>query len=180
MLRQRIDREAFDFTINGVTLKSIFLIDRKPFELIVGVVGTQFGFIVKLYKGFTAEWLNDADLRELRRLLNLKKSGDQFTSFKLFWKSDAHAPTKCSRQKVSFRDIAYYKRNVPEADKIFFRGWMHHRADGKTVRNVEKTRMMMGDQIADFCEKNNISSMWSDKQRDAKPFQPPPSFNASS
>ena len=113
-------------------------------------------------------------------LLNLKKSGDQFTSFKLFWKIDAHAPTKCSRQKVSFRDIAYYKRNVPEADKIFFRGWMHHRADGKTVRNVEKTRMMMGDQIADFCEKNNISSMWSDKQRDAKPFQPPPSFNASS
>ena len=59
MMRQGIVREAFNFTINGVTLKSIFLIDRKPFELIVGVVGTQFGFIIKLYKGFTAEWLNE-------------------------------------------------------------------------------------------------------------------------
>lgn len=180
MMRQGIVREAFNFTINGVTLKSIFLIDRKPFELIVGVVGTQFGFIIKLYKGFTAEWLNDADLWELRKLLNLKRSGNQFTSFKLFREIDAHAPAKCSRQKISFQDIAHYRRDVPEADKVFFCGWVQHLTDGRTVRNVEKTRVMMGDQIADFCEKNNISSMWSDKKRDDKPFQPPPSFSASS
>ena len=137
MMRQGIVREAFNFTINGVTLKSIFLIDRKPFELIVGVVGTQFGFIIKLYKGFTAEWLNDADLWELRKLLNLKRSGNQFTSFKLFREIDAHAPAKCSRQKISFQDIAHYRRDVPEADKVFFctasHGWKDCSQCGKNA-----------------------------------------------
>lgn len=104
MMRQGIVREAFNFTINGVTLKSIFLIDRKPFELIVGVVGTQFGFIIKLHKGFTAEWLNDADLWELRKLLNLKdqaiSSPPSSCSGKLMPMHQPNAPVRKSPFKI--------------------------------------------------------------------------------
>ena len=174
-------QERFVFFINGsknicVEFEVIFLIDRTPFELLVGAKGYQLAFILKVQKGFKTE-LPDHIYHEICKILNLKYSKDHFSSAKFLSILDENAPTQCSRHQVQPHEVAFYKREeIPESEKIYFCGWNDHQADGRIARNFEKTRELLGEAVADFCEKNNISSMWSAVPHDRKNYTFPLGF----
>lgn len=60
-------------------------------------------------------------------------------------------------------------RNVPDEDKIYFKGWMKN-PDGKNVSdgNYLKTLAIVGEVAASNLRANNISSCWSDIPNDEK------------
>lgn len=169
-------REKWDFRIKDVVFEVIFLIDRTPFELLVGAKGHRLAFVLDVTDGFRAE-LSDVIYFEICKILNLNYSINHFSSAKFLAELDRSTPPKCTPRIVQPHEIAYYKRNIPEGDKIYFLGWLDHTEDGRMTRNIEKTRRLLGDAVADFCAKNNISSRWTDQPQDRKDYYNPPGFS---
>ncbi|MEH7231582.1 DUF6037 family protein, partial [Bacillus safensis] len=61
-------------------------------------------------------------------------------------------------------DIAPYRKIVEEENKIYFYKWITH--DGiksnATTENLEKTRLLIGEEAYRTCKERNISSGWTD------------------
>lgn len=78
---------------------------------------------------------------------------------------------------VQPHEIARYKREelmgVPDSDKVYFYGWNNHLKDKKKAQNIEKTRILCGDRVADYCQRNNISSMWVAQITKHRNYHPP-------
>lgn len=54
-------------------------------------------------------------------------------------------------------------RDVEDADKVHFVRFVPHARDGKrhvTEANLAKTRKFMGQHIHDWCQRNNVSTGW--------------------
>lgn len=174
-------QEKFEFPIHGsndiiVYFEVIFLIDRAPFELLIGARGYTLAFILQVKSGFRTE-LSDEIYYQICEILNLNYSKNHFSSAKFLDTLDCAAPTHCSPLRVQPHEVAYYKkREIPECEKIYFLGWNDHQLDGRTARNFQKTRELLGDAVADFCEKNNISSLWTDIPNERKDYCTPPGF----
>lgn len=170
-------RERFTFAIKDVTFEAIILIDRQPFELLIGAKAHQFAFTLLLKTGFRTE-LPDNIYYRLCEILQLNYSEHHFSSFAFLREVDKAVPPKCSKRSVQPHEIAVYKRKVSDEDKIYFHGWNDHLADGRHVRaeNIDKTRRFLGDEVADFCQQNNISSMWTDIIKDVKDPSDPPGY----
>lgn len=175
MMNNGKSQEKFRFVINRVEFESIFLIDRNPFELLVGVRAHQFAFTLEIRKGFVTT-LPDDVYYKICEILQLSYSEDHFSSFKFLSEIDRAIPLCCSPNRVQPHEVAYYKRNVPECEKIYFYGWNDHLKDKRDAQNFEKTRLLLGDKVADFCRENNISSMWTDRPSDAVTYYDPPNF----
>lgn len=75
-----------------------------------------------------------------------------------------NAPTSCSLKPVQPSHIMPFRKKYikssDEPNKTVFVGWNDHKLDGKSARNFDKTRLFLGDKVADFCIKHNISSLW--------------------
>lgn len=176
-------QEKFTFSIAGsqnirVEFEVIFLIDRVPFELLVGAKGYHLAFVLKVWNGFKTE-LPEHIYYQICEILHLKYSENHFSSATFLGILDQQAPTHCSRRQVQPHEVAFYKKaEIPESEKIYFCGWNNHQADGKTARNFDKTRSLLGVAVAEFCKKNNISSMWSAVPRDRKNYTTPPGFTS--
>lgn len=175
-------QEKFCFPIRGsghtvVHFEVIFLIDRSPFELLIGAKGHTLAFILQIWTGFWTE-LPDEIYYQICEILNLNYSKDHFSSAKFLDTLDCAAPTHCSSVHVQPHEIAYYKKEIPECEKIYFLGWNDHQLDGRKARNFQKTRALLGDAVADFCERNNISSLWTDIPHEKKDYCPPPGFTS--
>lgn len=165
-------REKFQFAINHIRFEVIFLIDREPFELLVGVREKQFAFILQVMRGFMTE-LPENVYFNLCEILELNFSDNHFSSVAFLQDIDAAVPLKCSQDSVQPHEIAYYKRDVLDENKIYFCGWNDHLADGRKAHNFEKTRKWLGVEVANFCIKNNISSMWTDNPQECKNYVDP-------
>ena len=51
-------------------------------------------------------------------------------------------------------------------EKIYFCGWNDHITDKRKARNFDKTEYYFGPRVANYCRRNNISSLWTaDKYR---------------
>lgn len=173
-------QEKFEFPIHGsndtiVYFKVIFLIDRTPFELLIGARGYTLAFILQVRNGFRTDLPSDIYYR-ICEILKLNYSENHFSSAKFLGTLDCAAPTRCSPLRVQPHEIAHYKREIPESEKIYFLGWNDHRLDGRRARNFQKTRALLGDTVAYFCEKNNISSLWTDIPNERKDYYTPPGF----
>lgn len=168
-------RDQFNFTYSKLEFDVIFLIDRTPFELLVGVKERQFAFTLLVTNNFYTE-IPDQTYYQLCRILNLNYSKDKFSSFVFLQYIDEHTPEKCRKSPIEPHEIAYYKRDIPESDKIYFCGWIDHCTDGRRARNIEKTRSILGDAVADFCEKNNISSCWTSEPKEKTAYRDPPNY----
>lgn len=180
MLKEKKMQEKFKFQINKVIFEAIFLADRHPFELLIGVKEHQFAFVLQVRQtrnGFITE-LPDNIYYRICDILKLSWSKDHFSSYAFFQRVDAAIPHCCSNNSVEPHEIAYYKkRDIAEDEKIYFCGWNDHIADGRKARNFGKTRLLLGDAIAEFCRKNNISSMWTDVKKERMKYGKPPGFN---
>lgn len=170
-------QEKFDFVINCVRFEAIFLIDRTPFELLIGAQSSygRFATILLVERGFRTE-LSDNDYYQICKILNLSYSENHFTSAKFLTELDNQVPSKCSSVCVQPHQIARYKNDIPDSEKIYFLGWNNHLVDKRKARNFDKTRKLLGDSVADFCIKHNISSCWTDNPKEKEPYLYPPGF----
>lgn len=162
--------EHFTFSLKALCFDVIFLCAEIPYTLMIGVRTANFFTMVPVHEDFRVDLLEDNDFYALKRLLALDKEGDPFTSFKFLRYLDDHVPDHLTGNEV---DVELYsmlpssaKKKVDDERKIYFAGWNDHLKDGRQARNFEKTRIMTGSaEIANFCKRNNISSMWSDVPR---------------
>lgn len=174
MHRQSVTQDKFQFQYNKVRFDVIILIDREPFELLFGVIGYNYCFTLNLYRGYELENLTDEVFYNLCNILNLRPGKETFTSYKFLQYFEKKIPPKYSSKKVEPDEVAIYKkRNIIEGDKIYFIGWKLHNTDGRTVRNLEKTRQLLGEETYEFCKINNISSCWSSNSKDKKLYFSP-------
>lgn len=177
MHKQGVTQDKFQFQYNKVCFDVIILIDREPFELLFGVIGYNYCFTLHLYRGYELEDLADEIFYNLCNILNLKPGRETFTSYKFLQYFEKKIPQKYSGRKVEPDEVAIYKkRKIIEEDKIYFIGWKLHNTDGRTVRNLEKTRQLLGEETYEFCKANNISSCWSSNPKDKKLYFSPQQY----
>lgn len=131
--------------------------------------------IFQVYKKYDGTYYMNASLDyaeyfHLKHALGIENatSGERFCHSKLFDKLQKHAldvlhnwdAAKMSR--VQDLPPSWRKRNVEEADAIYFVGW-YQNPEGKHPResNLEKTRLWIGEQFYHLCKEKRISSCWS-------------------
>lgn len=167
-------REKFHFSFKNIKFTIIFLIDRSPFELLIGAVGTQWATVLTMSNGFNITGMADKDFFELRNLLNLnsKKFSEPFSSWTFIKIIESYAPAQCSSYIFQPHDIAKYKLSDNDK-KIYFIGWNDHIKDKRNAQNFDKTERLLGKNVADFCRENNISSMWSEIPSEHVSYIPP-------
>lgn len=176
MLYHNVTQDKFSFTYNKVVFDVVFLIERKPFELLFGIIDYNFSFTLNLYPGFQLQYIPDDVFWELRKILNLYPGKEGLTSFKFLKYFSERIPKKYSGKIIQPHQIAVYKKDIPDSEKIYFKGWRTHISDGRTAQNFDKTRALLGDKAYDFCKENNISSCWSDKPNDRINYYPPENY----
>lgn len=176
MRRNNISIEQYYVTYNNIKFDIIFDISNTPFELLLGAIQHNWGCVLKMERGFSVT-MPDSVFYELCKILNLKPGKESLTSFKFlkFIASKAPAKSRCALVDPSHL-IPFRKSNLKssdEPDKVYFIGWNNHIKDKRTARNFDKTEKLLGKVVADYCRRNNISSMWSANPGDAKPVYPP-------
>ena len=64
------------------------------------------------------------------------------------------------------RDVAHYRNNVEENEKIYFCGWWDNTVRNEKVqeKNLNKTRKWLSEEAYKMCKKKNISSCWTANQ----------------
>ncbi|GAC1610713.1 MAG: hypothetical protein NVS3B3_20160 [Aquirhabdus sp.] len=80
-----------------------------------------------------------------------------------------------SANTATIEDIAINSRDVEDADKIHFFGWLNH--NGKNSKpsqeNLAKTKRICGLAEYELCLKHHISSRWTDVSDLAVPYYRP-------
>lgn len=176
----KVKQDKFSFQYNKVKFDVVVLIEREPFELLFGVVNVNFCFTLRLFKGYKLEVLPEDVFYALCQILNLRPGKEGLTSLKFLDYFASRIPSKYSGRKIQPDEIAVYKKkNIDESDKIYFKGWRTHVTDGKHVRNLEKTRAILGDEAYEYCKKYNISSCWSDNSKEKISYYSPEEFQRS-
>lgn len=179
MCKNKVKIDKFCFMYKAVKFEVIVAIDHQPFELLFGVVGYNLSFSLNLYKGFELETIPSDVFYKLCRILNLKPSKEEFNSYKFLKYFSTKIPSNYSGRKVQPHERAIYiRKNVPEADKIFFCGWKFYAGSERHAKNFEKTRKWLGDEAYFFCKEHDISSCWTDKIELRKDYYLPQEFYA--
>lgn len=156
--------EQFDFTFNNVTFDCILDIDVNPFEMMIGVSGSYFACILYIYTGFITE-MADADYANLCKLLHLNWNKNHFSSFFFLSFLDKHIPSISSPTPVPIEKVIPFRASKltesERAEGFIFAGWLTHKGKKNGhARNINKTRQLLGDTVAEYCERNDISSKW--------------------
>lgn len=172
--------EVFSFTYK-LQFECLLDLAENPFQMLVGIPGANFAFVLKIEKGYKAK-IEDSDYFRLCELLNLTYKNDQFSSFSFLKFVDSNIPKQCTPNLVPPEKILKFKEqsfSQKEREEGFiFCGWLPHkgRNNGHLNKdeNLPKTRKIFGTYVADFCERNDISSKWTiDETKRVIPTFPP-------
>lgn len=171
MLKSNRSHEHFRVNYANEIFDCILYIDTTPFELLMGMVGSNWGTVVQIEKGFNGS-MADCDFYKLCNLLHLTPQGGSFTS-SLFLKHIANSSPKAVSAllippHVLTRLDPRRLTDIEEPDKIFFTHWLPQTTN--LARNINKTEKLIGREAAEFCKKHNISSCWSS---DPNKYRPP-------
>ncbi len=157
-------RATFPFRYNEKEFSCIFLVDITPFRLYLTTLGVEpIVFELEIERGYKTKSYLD-DYNKLVAYLELKYNPDHvFKPNDFFEALNGRIPVHFTT-KPNYRDVllvASKRRKIEEEDKIYFCGW-YSNPKGRHVRseNLEKTRSAFGDEKAEICELNNISSCW--------------------
>lgn len=166
--------DKFRFQYNKVVFEVIVLIEREPFELLFGVIGHNYSFILELYKGYELQNMPNDVFYRLCDILQLKPCKEELTSFKFLKYVASKIPLHYSGVKVQPHEVAVHiRKDVPESDKIYFCGWRFYPSGQRNAQNFEKTKKCLGDEVCDFCKEHNISSCWTDNIGKRKDYYSP-------
>jgi len=164
MMSKKVTSARFQYQHNKTAFDILFLIDRKPFQLLFGAIGHKCAFIINVYPGFeigTAIRPESAykDLLDALGVTpdptNRFKTSDFFSSFSE--KIPESIPTKQPARQTTIRAAI-----DDGTEKLFFSHWRNNGVKGGHVTNdnIEKTRLAFGLEIASMCQERNISSCW--------------------
>ncbi len=160
MKRNHVDKDRFSFDYK-TRFDVIISVVNDGFELLIGLHKINKGLLIKVSPDYVAE-LKDEAYFNLCHWLNLSYKKEGFTSNKFLILLSEKIPRNYSGYKYTYEDMIPYLKCKPinEAEKIYFKGWNNHIKDHNKARNFEKTEFYFGKEIADYCRKNNISSLW--------------------
>ena len=169
MKNNGIDKEHYCFDYNGFRFDVILSIISNGYEILVAIHAHNWGCVLNMDNNFIVE-MPDSDYYSLRAILHLNWKTNHFNSSLFLQLLSKKAPTRSSRTGVNYHELRQYLpyRHVEESNKIYFCGWNDHTKDKRTARNFDKTEFYLGKKVADYCRKNNISSLWSDIPRDER------------
>lgn len=177
MGHNKVKIDKFKFSYNQVEFEVIILIERDPFELLFGVIDHNYSFILKLSGGYNLESLPDEVFFKLCDILKLKPSKEGLTSFKFLRYVAERIPNHYSGLRPQPHEVAQYKKkDILEAEKIYFCRWQFYTSQNRHARNFEKTREWLGKDAYLFCKEHNISSCWTDKAGKRKDYYTPQDY----
>lgn len=174
MRANNIEKEHYCFEYNGFKFDVILSIVSRGYEILVAIHTHNWGCVLNMNNNYIVEMSNE-DYYSLCNILHLNWSKNGFSSSVFLRLLSEKAPKFSNKKGVEYHELQSYLsyRQVDDADKIYFCGWNDHQKDNRNAHNFEKTEFYFGKTIADYCRKNNISSMWSDIPREEKPFTNP-------
>lgn len=166
MKLNNIDKEHYFFDYNGFRFDVILSITYHGYEILVAVHTHNWGCVLNMNKNYNIEIPNEVYF-SLCKLLNLNWSKNHFSSAAFLQLLSKNSPKKSKCTGVDYLTLRNYLpyRQVDEAAKIYFCGWNDHKKDKRKAKNFDKTEFFFGKSVADYCRKNNISSLWSDIPR---------------
>lgn len=167
MKGQNLDRYKFRHRHGRATFDVLFFTDTRPFELLFGCLGANFAMTVTVRPGFVIDpYLDKESYRGLCDVLGLTPDpNNRFSTRAFFVEFDERVPRRATPAGVPHpHEVAVYRRDVEEADKIYFCGWRNNEVRGENVtkKNLDKTLMLLGRAAFDRCRRHNTSSCWTD------------------
>lgn len=173
MIQQKIDRYRFYYRAGKANFDIFFFIDENPSILLFGVKAENFGFELSVDNEFNIDPRLDRDTyKKLCSVLGLTYDPERpFKPFNFFKEFDKHIPQKAViSQKAEPHDVANYRSDVEEADKVYFLKWRDNTKRGENVQpdNLKKTRRLIGENAYTLCKNKNISSCWTNKEELAR------------
>lgn len=176
-----IDKEHFSFTYAKHRIDCIFAFTNEKYELLVGIHTINYGFVVQIEKNKNGKYIaeiNEDIYRSFCNALHLSYQNDSFSTNTLLNLLSKNIPTTSAGIKIPYETMRNYIkcRPVDESEKIYFKGWNDHIKDGNTAHNFDKTEFYFGKKVADYCRKNNISSLWTRINNEKVNYHDPSGF----
>lgn len=182
---EKKDIEQFVISYNGFQVDCILDIGCEPLELMIGIKGSTFAYVLCLRRDpksfkYLCE-MPDKVFFELRDKLGLHHNPENpFTSFGFLQYIDNHLPAKASPEIVDPAALLRFRKDrlsdsAREEGTIFWR-WLRHEGVNNghvTAQNIEKTRLLLGASISEYCAKHDISSQWTTDPNKAGPLTRP-------
>lgn len=177
MKAKKLSRVRFQYVHGPVTFDVFFFIDETPFCLMFGAVNFNVAFELAVKAGFEVEPIILPDrYKALCKALGLRFDPNNPFSVRSFLELfNQSIPQVAPDIPVRPEDVAEYRRDVEESDKIYFLNWRDNTPMGKRVTqdNLFKTKRILGHETYLACLKRNISSCWTD---DRSSRRDPPSL----
>lgn len=164
-------RSKIEYQHGQVTFDVIFLIDETPFSLMFGAKGHNVSFEFEVGPGFTVvPNIAKNAYRALCRALGLTFDPENPFSIRRFLEdfSDRVPHLLTTKREAKPHEVARHRRDVEDSEKIYFCGWRDNtkRSEQVSKKNLHKTRRLLGEAAYQSCLKRNISTCWTDVERD--------------
>ncbi|WP_240339690.1 DUF6037 family protein [Halobacillus ihumii] len=176
MRDQSIDRYKFNFTFNNVKFDVMYFIDEKPNILAFGIVKHNYYFEIPVKEGFYIKPFLE-EYSKFCKIMGFKYQPDNpFRPSKFFEEFNGQIPSNAKHKNVPKpHQIAVYRNDVEESEKIYFVKWRDNTKAGHQVspENLEKTRKLLSYKAYLRCKKKNISSCWSVNSSDENKYYLP-------
>ncbi|WP_257014593.1 DUF6037 family protein [Variovorax sp. YR752] len=178
-MRQRgLQRIRWPYRHSRVSFDVFLFTDEMPWCLLFGAKAYNFAFSVPVHRGYDADpGLAQADYRRLCEVLGLKFDPNNKFSPKAFLEEFGRAlpATLPNQAEVRPQDVAPYRKDVEESERVYFCGWKDNTLRGESVSqaNLHKTRQLLGVAAYERCRDKNISSRWSADAEAAAKFTMP-------
>lgn len=167
MKLHKIEKEHYSFIYNHFTFDIILSLTANAYEILIAIHACNWGCVLEMDRNLNV-YMQDNDYYSLCKILKLNWNNDHFNSFLFLRLLSEKAPATSNKQGVDYRYLQKYLsyRNVDEKEKIYFCRWNDHITDKRIAHNFDKTEFYFGPTVANYCRRNNISSLWTaDKYR---------------
>lgn len=179
MHAQGMDRYRFEYAYGQAHFDVIFLADEVPYILLLGLRGGSIAFEFEVTADYIVQsvYMDRGDYQTLVRLLGIKY--DPSSTFRpahfLEWVDRAAPAVALPAHRPKPADVARFRREVEESEKIHFLKWQHYPGGirGPTEENLAKTRKLLGFRYYKICRERRISSCWTDIVRGEQPVTDP-------
>lgn len=175
MKQQNIERYKFEFIYLNVKFDVLYFIDDVPHKLAFGIKDHNYYFEIPVRKFEIKPFID-----ELNKFCNIMgfeyNPNSHYKPILFFNELNKYIPKVANKNNIpNPSQIAIYRNNVEESDKIYFIGWFENNKVGKNVRpkNLEKTRSLLSKDAYIMCRAKNISSCWSPNPKEEIQFKLP-------
>lgn len=158
-----IETQRFEVRVGAAEFACLFSVAANPYCLALTTRGQhpQFcrfdvrpGYIISNYLGENYGPLRDA-------LYVDGRAGEGLEGARFLAQLNDVIPHVAQQGRIlQPEEIVRVHPNVDDADRPYFDRW-ERRGQGPTERNLQKTRIILGDDARTFSETNRVSSIWS-------------------